>query len=49
MNIELKTDMVQVWYNGIMMRLVTKKEALEMVKSGLWRVFTSQSITSIRQ
>lgn len=45
---ELKASKIKVWRFGTMLRTVSKQEAVEMVKSGLWVVMTYQSIASVR-
>ena len=45
---ELKARKIKVWRFGTMLRTVSKQQAIEMVKSGLWVVMTDQSIASVR-
>ncbi len=44
---KLKASKIQVWRYGTMLRTVSKKEAIEMVKSGLWVIMTEQAIASV--
>ena len=45
---QLKTNNIQVWHYGTMLRTVSKQKAIEMVKSGLWVIMTEQAIASAK-
>lgn len=45
---KLRTSKIQVWRYGTMISVVSKREALEMVESGLWVIMTDQAIAGTK-
>ena len=46
--VNLDTERVQMWRNGVMMGVISRKEAEELVASGKYKVITGQAISDMK-